>query len=152
MRTSGSLERNGQWQRRRYRLARAVRLGNGHTIAADADAVVQRRAWVQMIALGELQVDEHLPSCPSLDLLRCDLDDFVSLKIGATKASHGHWRCQAPQGERRDLASCQVSHTNRVVVGVGYVQFARRKAQTTGLVKLRLLAIAAPGLAAAQIG
>src|SRR2546427_5112617 len=104
---SSSLERNGQWQRRRYRLAHAVRLGHDHTIAADADAVVQRRAWVQMIALGEVQVDEHFPRCPSFDLLWRDLDDLVSLEIGASKASHGHRRCQPTQGECRDLASCQ---------------------------------------------
>src|SRR5262245_41639211 len=126
--TSGSLKRNGQWQRRRYRLAHAVRLGNGHTLTADADAVVQRRAWVQMITLGKLQMDENLPCRTSFDLLWRDFDDFVGLKIGATKASHDHWRCQAAQGERRDLASCQVCHTNRVVVGVSNVQFARRKA------------------------
>src|SRR5215470_8052218 len=105
-----------------------------------------------MITLGEVQVDNNLPCRTSLDLLWRDLDDFVSLKIGITKASQGHWRCQATQGERRDFASRQVCHTNRVVVGVSNVQFARRKAQTTGFVKLRLLAIAAPGPAAAQIG
>src|ERR1043166_9971109 len=110
MRTSSSLERNDQWQRRRYRLAHAVRLGNGHTLTADADAVVQWCARVQMIALGKSQVDENLPCRTSLDLLRRDLDNFVSLKIGATKASHCHWRCQAAQGERRDLAGCQVCH------------------------------------------
>src|SRR5215216_7680546 len=102
-----------------------------------------------MIALGQVQVDKNLPCSTSLDLLGRDLDDFVSLKIGVTKASHSHWRCQAAQGECRDLASCQVCHTNRVVVGVSNVQFARRKAQTTGFVKLRRLAIAAPGLATA---
>src|SRR5262245_6544409 len=107
MGTSGSLERNGQWQRWRYRLAHALRLGNSHALTTDTDAVVQRRAWVQMIALGEVQVDKHLPCRTSLDLLRHNLDDFVSLKSGATKASHGHWRCQAAQGERRDLASRQ---------------------------------------------
>src|SRR6266704_3298571 len=77
MRTSGSLERNDQWQRRCYRLAHAVRLGNGHPLTADADAIGQRRAWVQMIALGEVQVDQNLPCRTSLDLLRRDLDDFV---------------------------------------------------------------------------
>src|SRR5262247_1338834 len=99
-----------------------------------------------MIAFGKVQVDQNLPCHTSLDLLWSDFDDFVSLKIGATKASHGHWRCQAAQGECRDLASCQVYHTNRVVVSVGNVQFARSKAQTTGFIKLRLLTIAAPGL------
>src|SRR5215510_9890783 len=102
-----------------------------------------------MIALGKVQVDKNLSCRISLDLLWRDLDDFVSLKIGATKASHSHWRCQAAQGERRDLASCQVYHTNRVVVSVGNVQFARRQAQATRFVELRLLAITAPGLAAA---
>src|SRR5689334_22282882 len=101
-----------------------------------------------MIALGEVQVDENLPCRTSLDLLRHDLDNFVSLKIGATKASHRHWCCQAAQGERRDLAGCQVCHTNSVVIGISKVQLASRKAQTAGFVKLRLLAIAAPGLAA----
>src|SRR5262249_755816 len=65
--------------------------------------------------------------------------------------SHGHWCCQATQGERRDYASRQISHTNRMVVGVSNVQFACRKAQTTGFVKLWLRTIAVPGLAAAQI-
>src|SRR5262249_14770610 len=104
-----------------------------------------------MITLGKVQVDKNLPCRTSLDLLWRDLDDFISFKISVTKASHSHWRCQATQGERRDLASGQLCYTNRVVVGVGNVQFVRRKAQAAGFIKLRLLAIAAPGLAAAQI-
>src|SRR5215831_4928518 len=152
MRASGSLEGNSEGQRWRYGLAHAVGLGDADPLTADTDAVVERGARVEVIALGQLQVDENLASGTSLHLLRRYLHDGLVAKIGIAEASHSHRRCQATQGQGGDCASRQVGDANGVVVGVGNVQFASRNTQAAGFVKLRLLAIATPWLAAAQIG
>src|SRR5262245_43872070 len=121
MRASGGLKRDGEGQGWRYGLSHTVRLGNANTLTADADAVVERRAWVEVIAFGELQINENLASGASLYLLRRHLHDFLVAKIGVTEASHSHGGRQAAHGQCSDVAGRQIGDADSVVVGVGNV-------------------------------
>src|SRR5262249_39165946 len=98
MRASGGLEGNGEGQGGLYCLTQTVGLRDSDPLTADTDAVVERRTRVEVIALGQLQVDQNLPSDTRLHLLWRHLYDCLVAKIGVAEASHSHRRCQTTQG------------------------------------------------------